>query len=109
MMYVELNGQRYALAGVNTVRGVTLELADTPVEDAAALARTLPQEITIREAGTDTVLWVFRGYEAAEMRYWPDTGRVVLALRRREASDRPQGREGAEMRYTYGRLIAARD
>ena len=45
--------------------------------------------ITIREAGTDAVLWVFRGYEAAELRYWPDTGRVVLTLRRREASDRP--------------------
>ena len=25
----------------------------------------------------------------AELRYWPDTGRVVLTLRRREASDRP--------------------
>ena len=89
MMYVELNGQRYALAGVNTVHGVTLELADTPVEDAAALARTLPQEIVIREPGTDAVLWVFRGYEAAELRYWPDTGRVVLTLRRRETLDRP--------------------
>lgn len=89
MMYVELNGQRYALDGVLTHNGVGLLFADTPVEDAAALARTLPQEITIREAGTDTVLWVFRGYEAAELRYWPDTGRVVLTLRRRETSDRP--------------------
>ena len=89
MMYVELNGQRYALDGVLTHNGVGLLFADTPVEDAAALARTLPQEVTIREAGTDAVLWVFRGYEAAELRYWPDTGRVVLTLRRREASDRP--------------------
>ena len=88
-MYVELGGQRYALDSVLTQGGLALLFADTPVEDAAALARTLPQEIVIREAGTDTVLWVFRGYEAAELRYWPDTGRVVLTLRRREASDRP--------------------
>ena len=88
-MYVELGGQRYALDSVLTQGGLALLFADTPVEDVDALACALPQEIVIREAGTDTVLWVFRGYEAAELRYWPDTGRVVLTLRRREASDRP--------------------
>ena len=88
-MYVELGGQRYALDSVLTQGGLALLFADTPVEDVDALACALPQEIVIREPGTDAALWVFRGYEAAELRYWPGTGRVVLTLRRREASDRP--------------------
>ena len=29
-MYTQLGGQRYALAGVNTVHGVALELATSP-------------------------------------------------------------------------------
>lgn len=83
MMYVELNGQRYALDGVLTHNGVGLLFADTPVEDVDALACALPDVLRIYAAGSGALLYEFQGFtQAVELRKNPASRQVLLRLRR---------------------------
>lgn len=83
MMYVELNGQRYALDGVLTHNGVGLLFADTPVEDVDRLACALPEVLRVYDARTDALLWTFEGYtRAVELRKNPARAQVLLRLER---------------------------
>ena len=83
MMYVELNGQRYALDGVLTHNGVELLFADTPVEDVDRLACALPEVLRVYDARTGELLWEFAGYtRAVELRKNPARAQVLLRLER---------------------------
>lgn len=83
MMYVELNGQRYALDGVLPYDGVGLLFADTPVADVDRLACALLDTLRVYDARTGELLWEFAGYtRAVELRKNPARAQALLRLER---------------------------
>lgn len=83
MMYVELNGQRYALDGLLTHDGVGLLFADTPIGEVDRLACALPDTLRVYDARTGELLWEFAGYtRAVELRKNPARAQVLLRLER---------------------------
>lgn len=80
-MYAQVNGRKYAVADVETSRGVRLVFPDTPVEDVDALAAAMPAQFGVY-TDQDNIIFDIRGFTIATLiEKSVQTGAVTLHLR----------------------------